>query len=490
MNELVAVEGAVTASGTGRILPNAVYRATADIGSKLVSVGFFIVMARMLGDSAFGIFTFGLSFAALVTVLAGFGQDEILTREVARDRRRVDRYFVNTLALKLVASLPVLGLAVAALFVLEVSSRTRTVATLISVAILIELLTTTCFAVFQAYERLGFFPVVIISQRLFTAAVGIAAMVAGAGVEAVAAIYLAGSTLAFVLAAWLLFDRVVRPRLEIDSSTWWPLLRTALPVGVALVFQVTLFRVDAAILQIFEPNSVVGEYGGAYRLFESPLFVSWAVAAAAYPVFSRLADVGELRIVFERSLKLAVAAALPFTVGAALLATPIVELLYGHEFEPSGRILMLLAPTIALYSFNHVSGVLLLSRNAQRMLAVLYGVMAVENIVANFLTIPSYGMTAAAVNTTVTEALLFVGIAVVAMHFTGRVAWVRILAGPLLAAAVAAGLMAVLRDSSLALAAVAGLAGYVIVLAAFEWFAFPDDVHAVTKFLGRANAVA
>jgi hypothetical protein len=76
------------------------------------------------------------------------------------------------------------------------------------------------------------------------------------------------------------------------------------------------------------------------------------------------------------------------------------------------------------------------------------------------------------------------------MHFTGRVAWVRILAGPLLAAAVAAGLMAVLRDSSLALAAVAGLAGYVIVLAAFEWFAFPDDVHAVTKFLGRAKAVA
>jgi len=137
MNEVVAVEGAVTASGTGRILPNAAYRATADIGSKLVSVGFFVVMARMLGDSAFGVFTFGLSFAALVTVLAGFGQDAILTREVARDRRRVDRYFVNTIALKLAASLPVLGLAVASLFVLDVSSRTRTVATLLSVAILI-----------------------------------------------------------------------------------------------------------------------------------------------------------------------------------------------------------------------------------------------------------------------------------------------------------------------------------------------------------------
>jgi O-antigen/teichoic acid export membrane protein len=476
----------VTASGTSRILPNTVYRAVADIGSKLVSIGFFVVMARKLGDSAFGVFTFGLSFAALVTVLAGFGQDAILTREVARDRRRVDIYFVNTLALKLAASLPVLGLAVAALTVLDVSSRTRTVAVLLSVAVLAELLTSTSFAVFQAFERLGFLPIVIIGQRLFTAGAGIAAMVAGAGIVTVAAIYLVGSMLALGLSVVLLFRRVVRPRLRIDSSTWWPLLRVALPVGVALVFQVTLFRADAAILQIFEPDSIVGEYGAAYRLFESPLFVSWAVAAAAYPVLSRLNDVLELRTVFERSLKLAVAAVLPFTIGAALLATPVVELLYGDEFHDSGRILALLAPTIVLYSFNHVAGVLLLARNAQRTLGVVYGVMAAENIVANFATIPTYGMTAAAVNTTVTEVLLFLAMAFVAERFTGRVAWVRILAGPLLAGAAAAGAMTAARGSSLALAIAAGAVAYLAVLAAFEWFAFPDDAQAITRFLRRA----
>ncbi|MDQ2909944.1 MAG: flippase, partial [Actinomycetota bacterium] len=421
----------MTASGTARILPNTVYRATADIGSKLVSVAFFVVMARMLGDAAFGAFTFGLSFAALVTVLAGFGQDAILTREVARDRRRVDTYFSNTLALKLVASLPVLGLAVAALAMVDMSSRTRTVAILLSVAVLAELLTTTCFAVFQAFERLAFLPVVIIAQRLFTAGAGIAAMAAGAGIVAVAAIYLAGSLLAFGLSLALLFQGVVRPRLRIDTSTWWPLLRVALPVGVALVFQVTLFRVDAAILQIFKPESVVGDYGAAYRLFESPLFISWAVAAAVYPVLSRLTDAPALRTVCERSLKLAVAAALPFTVGAALLATQVVELLYGKEFHASGRVLALLAPTIVLYSFNHVAGVLLLARNHQRELGVLYGAMAVENVVANFATIPAYGMTAAAANTTVTEVLLFLGMAFVAQRVTGGVAWARILAGPL-----------------------------------------------------------
>ena len=164
---------------------------------------------------------------------------------MARDRRRVDGYFANTVALKLGLSVPVIALAVLALELADMSATTRAVAILLSVAVLVELLTTTCFAVFQAYEQLGYFPVVIIGQRLFTAGVGIAAMAEGAGVETVAAIYLVGALLALILAATLLFRRVVRPRLEIDTSRWWPLMRVAVPVGVALVFQVTLFRVDA-----------------------------------------------------------------------------------------------------------------------------------------------------------------------------------------------------------------------------------------------------
>lgn len=477
----------MTASGTARILPNTVYRATADVGSKLVSVAFFVVLARMLGDSAFGVFTFGLSFAALVTVLAGFGQDAILTREVARDRRRVDTYFANTLALKLVASLPVLGLAIAAFLVIDMSSRTRTVAILLSVAVLAELLSNTSFAVFQAYERLGFLPVVIIAQRFFTSGAGIVAMAAGAGIVTVAAIYLVVAVLAFGLSIALLFQRVVRPRLRIDTSTWWPLMRVALPVGAALVFQVTLFRVDAAILQIFEPENVVGDYGAAYRLFESPLFISWAVASAVYPVLSRLTDRHALETVVERSLKLAVATTLPFAIGAAFLATKVVKLLYGSDFHSSGRVLALLSPAIVLYSFNHVAGVLLLARNRQRWLAVVYGVMAVENIVANFATIPSFGMTAAAVNTTVTEVLLFVALAIAVWRSIGGLSWPRALAGPLFAGAVAAGVMASLRGS-FAAALVGGIATYLVALGAFELVVYPRDVRAVGRFLLKRGA--
>ena len=177
-------------------------------------------MARMLGNEAFGSFTFGLSFAALVTVLAGFGQDAILTREVARDRRRVDEYFANTLALKLVLALPVLRRrAVADSGSRTCQSTTRVVAILITVAVLAELLTTTCFAVFQAYERLGFLPVVIISQRLVTAARrDRRAWPRGAGHRGRRGRSTSSARCSRSCSpSALLFRRVVRPRREIDD---------------------------------------------------------------------------------------------------------------------------------------------------------------------------------------------------------------------------------------------------------------------------------
>jgi len=83
-----------------RILKNTGYRALAELLSKAASLVLFVFMARELDPAAFGIFTFTLSFVTLVTALGAFGQDMVLTREVARDKNLVHIYFANTLVLK------------------------------------------------------------------------------------------------------------------------------------------------------------------------------------------------------------------------------------------------------------------------------------------------------------------------------------------------------------------------------------------------------
>ena len=271
-----------------------------------------------------------------------------------------------------------------------VDAETLWVVLLLGIALVAEQLASTCFAVYQAFEQLVYVPVVIITQRLITAVVGIAAVLAGASVVAVSVVYLGGAVAAMVLAYVLLARRVARPGLLVSTGSWRRLLIAAAPVGVASVLSLLMFRVDTAILAFLESDAVVGAYGAAFRLFEATLFLSWAVTTAVFPVLARLSitsrpSVGE---VFDGSLKLVVALTLPLGVGMAILSEPIVHLVFGQEFDEAVVPLQLLSPAIVAYSIAFVSGGMLVAQNRQRATAIVYGAMTAFNIAASLILIP------------------------------------------------------------------------------------------------------
>ena len=491
MSEPVAeeVQASPGVTSAGRILANTGFRAIADVGSKVASIALYVVMARQLGNAAFGVFTFGFAFVTLVTTLANMGQPAILTREVARDHRRLHDYFANTLSLQLVLGVPALLLALGVYTAVGFESGARNVVLLLGFAVVAECLMSTCFATFQAFERLVYIPIVLIAQRWLTAGVGIAALVLGAGVETVSVIYLVGALGALALALYYLFTRVARPRLEVRLKRWWPLMRVALPVGIAGVFATILFRVDVALLGWFEDDAVVGDYGAAYRLLESTLFISWSIGTAVYPVFSRLSRTSETTIgeVFDGALKLGVALTLPLAVGAAVLAGPLIELLYGSEFEDAALPLALLAPTIVLYPPTYIAAYVLISQDRQKTLAWVYGAVAIVNIGLNLVLIPEYSLDGAAFVTSFSQLLCGAIMMTLALRASGRLDVGTILGGPVLASALAAGAMALLYDEIL-IAVPASVLVYAAALALFERRFHPRDYERVTRFVRRRPA--
>lgn len=475
----------------GRILANAGFRAIADLGSKIASIALYIVMARRLGDSGFGVFTFGMAFVTLVTMLANMGQQLILTREVARDHRRFHEYFVNTLSLQLALAVPALLLALGVHALIGFESGTRTVVLLLGIAVVAEALMTTCFAVFQAYERLGFIPVVLISQRWTTAAIGIAALALGAGVVTVSAIYLGGAIGALLLALYCVVTRIARPRFSVQAGRWLPLMRVALPVGIAGVFATILFRIDVAMLGGYESDAVVGQYGAAYRLLESTLFISWSIGAGVYPVLSRLSRTTETPIasIFQAALKLALGLTLPLVAAAAVLAYPLMELLYGTEFRDGASALILLAPTIVLYPLTYVAAYVLIAQDRQSVLAWVYGGATVVNVALNAVLIPRYSLDGPAFATSLCEALTAALMLAFALRVSGALDWRAITAGPVVASALAAGTMVLLYDTVVAAIAASAIV-YLAALVLFERRFHPEDYDRMMRFVRRRPAGA
>jgi O-antigen/teichoic acid export membrane protein len=478
-------------TGARRILANTGYRLLADAGSKLASIAFYVVMARELGAKGFGVFTFGLAFVLLATTLANFGQDSVLTREVARDKSLLDAYFANTLALKTVLCIGSLAIGIGLAAAFGIDAQTRDVLLLLGPAVSLELLMTTCFATFQAYERMEFTPIALITQRTLTALVGIAALLAGANVVVVAAIYLVGSLIGFTLALQLLLRKVARPRLQIEPRRWWPLLRAAAAIGLTTVFAVVLFRVDMTMLAVFKSKEVVGQYAAAYRLLEATLFISWSVSAAVYPVFSRLTPTSSppVGFVFDRGIKLGVALTLPLAAGALVLADPLIRTVYGDDYTDAITPLRLLTPAIALYPISYVAASLLVSQHRQRVMLGVYAALATENVLLNLVLIPWLSLDGAALGTSISTVLLAGALVFFTQRTTGRVDWGRVAAGPVLATLAASGAMVLLRGS-FAAAIVAGAAVYLAVLFLAERAMYPDDARAVLDLLPTRRATA
>ena len=89
-------------SAQGRVATNTIARAAGEAVAKVGSLAFYVVLARELGSEDYGSFVFALALTGTLLIGAGFGTDELIAREVARDRARAGRYLSDVAGLKAV----------------------------------------------------------------------------------------------------------------------------------------------------------------------------------------------------------------------------------------------------------------------------------------------------------------------------------------------------------------------------------------------------
>ena len=469
---------------------NAVLRAGGEVIAKVASVVFFVAVARELGEVGFGNFMFALSFTTVLLVAAGFGTEELVAREVARDRSRVHGYLSNVLALKVASSVVLLLVAAVVVNIGSYSADARAAVYILGAAVAIENLGRTWGSVFQAYERMGYISFALITQRTVTAVFGVATLAAGGGLVPVSLVYLAGAIIGFTINFLTLRRYVVRPRREFDRSRWLPLLKAGLPIGLITVLFMTLLKVDQVLLSFFAggDNREVGFYAAAFRLVEATMFVAWAFAAAALPWLSRQ-DAGTRQLArgYALGMKAMAGALLPVALAFTLFARNWIDLFYGERYEPAVFPLVVLGSVTFFYGLNTLAANALVARDRPLAFVRLIAIVVVQNVVMNAILIPRYGADGAAVTAAVSGLILTVASIWVVQRFFGRLELVRAFAGPMLGG-LAMTAVALLMGGPFVAEFALGLVAYALVLALVEWRAFPDDAALFARLATNAAA--
>lgn len=459
-----------------------------DVVTKLASILLFAVLARELGVSALGEFTFALSLALLCLGFVDLGTDPLVARSVARTPGAAAALVRTSIVIKAVSGTVGLLVAVAVAVIGGQPAATTIALALLALATLLEAWSQTVYAVLQGLNDLRPMAVGLALQRLTTAAIGIPIVLIISTIESAACAYLIGATFGTAYAWRTLRAEGVEPRGRLQPSAIRRLLHESRSIAVADVFGVIYLRAGAISLAAISGAVAVGIYGAAFRLYEAILFVVWTLGGAALPALVQAHGISRprLRTLFEGSMKAMVAVVFPIGVALVAYADPIVELIYGAEYVDSARPLQFLGLAFIAFGLTYLASDALITEGRTATMAWVTGACAVANLGLLIGLVPEFSADGAAAALAISEVLQAGLMTAFAALSIGRLDLRRVLAGPLMAAALMAGVAVVTgrRLETLALAVVA----YLGALAILERWMNPADYAVARSILRRRGS--
>lgn len=385
-----------------------------NVVQALAGFGAIVAFTRLLSPEAYGHYALAFSVSAIVYLVTLTWIETALARfyaaEMGQDRSDLLATLYRAFAMvALAAPVPIalalwlvplsmsLKLAIAAGLVssiarslLKLSQERRRAAGDVRGYALVDIVQTgAAFGLGAALAVLGF---------------GAAAPLAGAGAaSAICLVWALGPELKLVKAGR--FDGVRLRRYAAYS----------LPISMALILNVALASTDRFVLAAFVGDAAVGAYHASYSLSSRSLDIIflWLSMAGSPAMIAALEGGGEaaLRRTANHQASLMVLIALPATVGVALVAAPLAQLMVGPALAGASAQVMPWIAAGALFggiSIHYLNHSLTLARRPNLQFVAI-AIPAFSNIALCLLLIPRYGLDGAAWATAGSFAIGLVG---------------------------------------------------------------------------------
>lgn len=397
-------------STVARIAKNTAALAVGNIVTKFLSLAFIIFVARKLGDVGFGRFSTAMALVGLVGVLPNYIARPYLLRETARRRDDAGKILDQAALTNIVFAMLLLGAMALIAPHLGYHPDTVHAILLLTFALLFDAVANTYHAALAGFERMELSALVNVANTVMTVVFGGAVLLLGYGLLPLIGAYLAAKALTLIFARSALAVVAVRTTVGFNPELMKSLLAGSWPFFITTLFVVLYARLDIVMLSFFREEEAVGYYNAAYKLMEGMGLLAASFVTAVYPVLSRLFVNAPDRLlaVYRRSLRYLLAFVLPAAAGLTMIAPDMMPALFGVGFTPAAWVLMILVWGQALDGLNPLLAQTLRATNREKMVALIAGLGAAFNFIANLALIPPFGMFGAAAATVASFALVFV----------------------------------------------------------------------------------
>ncbi len=390
-----------------RLIINTFSLAIADIANKFMSLLYFLIAARHLGPTQFGVLSFALAFVNIFTVFPDMGLGMLATREIARDRSVAKTFLANGTAMRLLGSGLVCLIILLLINLLNYPPEIRTIVNLLSLFVLLNALFSFYANIFWGFERNEFVALIRLVQTLGLAGGALLLARGAAAPLRYAWLYIGANGLAVIFAALLLAWKFVPIGISWNFPEWQRMLRVSYPFAIASILVAAYYWNASLFLAQFWKTSEVGIYNAGFRFAFGIVFPAGAFSAAMYPVISRLFlnDRGQLKKFMNRGVRYMVNLGVPITLLGTLLARPLILLLYGSKYIPAVSSFRVLLWWVGCVYLNSLLSIYFYGINKPFIPTIQPGISLVVNLLLNFLLIPRYGAVGAGISIFAAEAV-------------------------------------------------------------------------------------
>jgi O-antigen/teichoic acid export membrane protein len=432
-------------ASTGRLLGRYAVLAGATIGGQLISMVVLAIVARKLGPSYLGAYSWAANVATYFALPLMPGIAVLAIRDLASRRGDEREVMSEAQGLLIVNGVIAYGALVAFTGVLT-DDPAR--AALLPIAGLSLIANAVGFDwVLQGLQRAKALAAWRLGGQI---AFGVVAPLVVAGGLAGARAYTWCNILAYTITGigsmvwvWRSHGHTLR---ALSAGAALRRVRRSLPFGASLVMIQIYLSLDFVLLGYLVSNAAVGEYTAAAKIPIALNGLSTVWIAILYPHAAALfqADREQLRRQVNQLTSIALLVAIPMIPAGFIVGGPLIRALFGDTFSGAATPFAVLMCSAAVVIVNSNIGNLLLACGDEKRFFVAVLVGAIVNLALNLILIPPHGPLGSAIATLAAEGSVLALMTARFQRVVGRITpeWRRLASGIAGAAAMSLALLA------------------------------------------------
>ena len=406
-----------TLTATRSIVKNSALPMGLNLFNRAIDFVFAMYYLRVMGPFDAGRYVTAITTATFFEILANYGLDMLLIRDVAKDKSRANHYLFNTTLLRLaagfVASIPILIFIWSTSFSENPLTAAEIIAILlIMIGMVFSGMSKGVTGLFYVYEEAETPAAMTTATTILKVLFGVIVLLLGYSFVGLAAVSIIVNIITLTVLLFLAVRRFgLRGPWKIDWDLQRSLVHKGFPLMLIHLLQTIFISIDILLLRLMLINGeeVVGWYQNAYKWFNALQVIPAFFTLALFPIISREIEksMDSARRMFTMSVKLMLLLALPIAAYTTFLAYFLVRLLAGPQYLPNGAIaLQIVIWSIPFGWMNSVTNYVLISLGLERIQPRAFVIAVGFNIVTNLLLIPRYSYVAASVTTILSEVVL------------------------------------------------------------------------------------